>query len=244
LNKTLLKTQKIIQATLSDTDKAAVIKAFFELKDFQSLPEPEKETVKEVFPESLPSRVIADMRIPQSSLLLKGKTLLGKTLLIETLKEVIKQKRKENLRKQVEIAGTIMPDDERLKKNRELDRFEKSSRVYFVSEAEIHDAALKYDDADFKNILYEIKEANLVLLDELFYSSNWTFHGSEANERVKGRMKLLWERIRDYSRNPEKVFIGTTNNDYMEIIPISILKSRIAETFPLQIVLKGKGAEK
>jgi DNA replication protein DnaC len=236
----LAKAQKKINDNFSDMDKMKAVNAFFTVQNFSDLSEEKKKTVSSLF-ETVPQRVITDMRIPSQSIIIMGKTLIGKTLILDTLYNVLKEKRKLNLREQNRIAGTLMDDDDRLRINRELDRFERSSRMYYVSESEITNYAAKFDSEDFDEVLHRMKESNLILIDELFYASNWNFSG-DSGERVKGRFKQMWDKIRDMNRDDKKIFIGTTNNDFMQdsIIPVSVIKSRIAETFEVQIVLEGK----
>lgn len=236
----LAKAQKKINDNFSDMDKMKAVNAFFTVQNFSDLSEEKKKTVSSLF-ETVPQRVITDMRIPSQSIIIMGKTLIGKTLILDTLHNVLKEKRKLNLREQNRIAGTLMDDDDRLRINRELDRFERSSRMYYVSESEITNYAAKFDSEDFDEVLHRMKESNLILIDELFYASNWNFSG-DSGERVKGRFKQMWDKIRDMNRDDKKIFIGTTNNDFMQdsIIPVSVIKSRIAETFEVQIVLEGK----
>lgn len=236
----LAKAQKKINENFSDMDKLKVINDFFTVENFSDLSEDKKKSVSELF-QTVPNRVITDMRIPSQSIIIIGKTLIGKTLILDTLHNVLKEKRKKNLREQNRIAGTLMDDDERLRLNRELDRFERSSRMYYVSESEITDYAAKFDGEDFAEVLHRMQVSNLILIDELFYASNWNFSG-DSGERVKGRFKQMWDKIRDMARDDKKIFIGTTNNDFMSdsVIPVAVIKSRIAETFTKQIVLEGK----
>ena len=213
--------QAVVEKTLSTSDKIAMAEHLLIVK----------------------AGWISDLKFPlKENILIRGKSRIGKTFFLQTLRQYIEEKRKENLRQQNKIAGSDMPDSERLEKNRELHKFEKSSRFIYLTESEVSMKARNPDNIEFYKLKERIRDCSFLMLDELFFSPNWSFTGNIGSTFLLNIFEF-WSLLCELNATDKIKIIGTTNYDYNAVIPEAIgqtLKNRIAEIFRTEIFLAGK----
>lgn len=194
--------------------------------------------------------IIMKVVLPEKSTVFMGISRIGKTYLLETVKEyyayVVKR-----LNILIQKSHRIIDEDKRRARLRQFSDLISKYGYSYMTETQVKDAAM---NREINSLLSRLQERKLIMIDEIFYEANWKFSDSTITASdIHAGYKTFYDflskavhprvYIDEYGIEkvlPGVIVIATTNNTPSKYIDKDIVKNRIYEIFQNKIILDGK----
>lgn len=194
--------------------------------------------------------IIMKVVLPEKSTVFMGISRIGKTYLLETVKEyyayVVKR-----LNILIQKSHRIIDEDKRRAMFRQFSDLISKYGYSYMTETQVKDAAM---NREINSLLSRLQERKLIMIDEIFYEANWKFSDSTITASdIHAGYKTFYDflskavhprvYIDEYGIEkvlPGVIVIATTNNTPSKYIDKDIVKNRIYEIFQNKIILDGK----
>ena len=194
--------------------------------------------------------IIMKVVLPEKSTVFMGISRIGKTYLLETVKEyyayVVKR-----LNILIQKSHRIIDEDKRRARFRQFSDLISKYGYSYMTETQVKDAAM---NREINSLLSRLQERKLIMIDEIFYEANWKFSDSTITASdIHAGYKTFYDflskavhprvYIDEYGIEkvlPGVIVIATTNNTPSKYIDKDIVKNRIYEIFQNKIILDGK----
>jgi len=223
---------------LSEKDRKILTDSFFVIRRVKNSVTGEKEPM------------IIKVVLPETSTVFMGISRIGKTYLLETVKEYYKYV-VDRLNLLIMRNHANVNDDRRRLWFRKLTEMISRYGYWYMTETDVKTAA---ENREINVLIKKLNERRLIMIDEIFYESNWKFSDTTllASDILAGYKtfydflsKAVHPRVYvdEYGlekKVPGVVVIATTNNTPSRYIDKDIIKNRMYEIFQNKIILDGK----